>query len=334
MRTDPWRRVRVGAALLVGVVALGTLGYALLGLSAFDALYQTVTTVTTIGFKEVGDFTTADRAFTIVVALAGVGTALYTFTAVLEVLVEGHLSDLFGRRRMQSRIAGLSGHVIVCGWGRVGRTIGQFLAGAGRELVVVDRDADRLVRTDAPYVVGDATDDDVLAAAGLDRASVLVAALDADAANLYVTLSARAVRPDLFIVVRARVPGAEAKLLQAGADRVVNPQHIGGARMAALALQPHVADFLDVVMHDGSLEFRLGEVTVPAGSALAGSTIREAEVRERTGALVLAVRDPTGAFGLNPGPDDRLEAGQVLIVIGTRAQLDALTTLIGSTGRR
>ncbi len=334
MRTDPWRRVRVGAALLVGVVAFGTLGYALLGLSAFDALYQTVTTVTTIGFKEVGEFTTADRAFTIVVALAGVGTALYTFTAVLEVLVEGHLSDLFGRRRMQSRIAGLSGHVIVCGWGRVGRTIGQFLAGAGRELVVVDRDLDRLARTDAPYVVGDATDDDILASAGLARASVLVAALDADAANLYVTLSARAVRPDLFIVARARVPGAEAKLLQAGADRVVNPQHIGGARMAALALQPHVADFLDVVMHDGSLEFRLGEVTVPEGSALAGSTIRDAAVRERTGALVLAVRDPAGAFSLNPGPEDRLEVGQVLIVIGTRTQLDALTALMSATRGR
>ena len=178
---------------------------------------------------------------------------------------------------------------------------------------------------------GDATDDAVLRAAGIDRAATLVAALSNDSDNLYVTLSARSIRPDIFIVARARTESADAKLLQAGANRVVNPQQIGGARMAALALQPSVADFLDVVMHDGSLEFRLAEVALTRASALAGRTVREAHVRDRTGALVLAVRDQDGTFVTNPSPDVELQAGQLLIAIGTQDQLDALKRAAGGT---
>ncbi|MEQ1786347.1 MAG: TrkA C-terminal domain-containing protein, partial [Acidimicrobiales bacterium] len=149
--------------------------------------------------------------------------------------------------------------------------------------------------------------------------------LSNDSDNLYVTLSARSIRPDIFIVARARTDSADAKLRQAGANRVVNPQQIGGARMAALAIQPAVADFLDVVMHDGSLEFRLAEIPLTEASALAGSTVREAHVRDQTGALVLAVRDHDGSFLTNPSPDVELKAGQLLIAIGTQEQIDALT---------
>ena len=178
-----------------------------------------------------------------------------------------------------------------------------------------------------PAVLGDATDDAILLEAGIERASALIAALDTDAANLYVTLSGRALREDLLIVARARVDSAEPKLLQAGANRVVNPQQIGGARMAALALHPVVADFLDVVMHDGSLEWRLAEVAVPAGSSLVGPTLRDAQVRERAGALVLAVRNQDGEFTLNPGPDLVLGEHQVLVAIGTESQVEALVAL-------
>ncbi len=151
-----------------------------------------------------------------------------------------------------------------------------------------------------------------------------MAALSNDSDNLYVTLSARSLRPDLFIVARSRTESADAKLIQAGANRVVNPQQIGGARMAALATQPAVADFLDVVMHDGSLEFRLAEIPLDEGSSLAGRTVREAQIRDRTGALVLAVRGSDGAFLTNPSPDVQLHAGQLLIAIGTQVQLKGL----------
>jgi len=179
-------------------------------------------------------------------------------------------------------------------------------------------------------VVGDATDDAILQAAGIEHAAALVAAVDSDAANSFIVLSARALRDDLFIVARARSQDSQEKLRRAGADRIVNPQSIGGARMAAFVLQPHVAEFLDVVMHERTLEFRLEEVQVPAGSPLAGSTIGESALRDRTGALVLALRDPDGSFRTNPRSDTRIEPGEVIIAIGTQAELDALVELAGA----
>lgn len=308
---------------------LGTLGYIALGLTPLDALYQTVTTVFTVGFREVGEPDGRWKVFTIVVIVLGVSTALYTIATLFETLVEGQLTDHFGRRRMEKRIEGLRGHVIVCGWGRVGRTLTSQLEAGACEVVVIDRDPERVKACDSLHVEGDATDDDVLRRAGIERARALVAALNTDEANLYVTLTSRSLRPDLFIVARARVDSAESKLHQAGADRVVNPQSIGGARMAALVEQPHVADFLDVVMHDGSLEFRLEEVPVPADSVLVGHSLRDAQIRDRTGALVLALRDKEGSFTTNPAPDTPISGGQVLIAIGTQAQLKNLAVLAG-----
>lgn len=321
---DPWRRVQLSALVLGLVTVGGTVAYVLLGLSPLDALYQTVTTISTVGFREYGESDAAWKITTLVVILVGAGSALYTLGVFLETLVEGRLTDRLELRRTARRIAGMDGHVIVCGWGRVGRTIAAYLQGAAAEVVVVDSDPDRVALVDGPAVEGDATDDDVLRAAGIERAGTLIAALSTDADNLYITLSARALRPDLFIVARARTDAAEPKLAQAGANRVVNPQKIGGARMAALAIQPAVADFLDVVMHDGSLEFRLGEALVTAGSPLVGRTLRDTQVRERTGALVLAVRQPGGQFLTNPSPEVVLEAGHLLIAIGTEPQLKAL----------
>jgi voltage-gated potassium channel len=330
---DPWAALRRGVLLLVVVFVGGTLGYLALGLSLLDALYQTVTTVSTVGYRELGHATRAWKIFTLVVIVLGVSTVLYTFGSLLETLVEGRLTDRLGRRRMDRRIQALRGHVIVCGWGRVGRTVAAYVQGGGRDAVVIDTNAERLASVPYAYVEGDATDDAVLRLAGIEHASTLIAALDTDADNLYVTLTGRSLRDDLFIVARARVATAEAKFLQAGANRVVNPQHIGGARMAALALQPAVAEFLDVVMHDGSLEFRLEEVPVPHGSAIAGRTLRDAHIRDQTGALVLAVRDPQGEFLTNPSPDTEIVPGHVLIAIGTEAQLDALSTAAAVAGR-
>lgn len=327
--TDPWQPVRRGFLLLTLVLVAGTIGYMLLGLGLLDAVYQAVTTVSTVGFREVGESTGPWKVFTITLILVGTGTVLYTLTMTLETLIEGRLTDHFRSRRMTREIDQMSGHVVVCGWGRIGRRAATDLAAAGRDVVVIDRD-EAVRDSPVPFVVGDATDDAVLAAAGLDRASTLIAVLNGDSDNVYLTLSARALRPDIFIIGRARVESAEARLMQAGADRVVNPQAIGGARVAALTLQPHVVEFLDVVMHDGSLEFRLEEVRVPATSPLVGRSIRDANIREATGAMVMGLRDVDGTFLANPGPDIVFSPDQVLIGIGTPSQLAALKVAAGS----
>lgn len=221
-----------------------------------------------------------------VLILLGVGIVLYTFGTVFDVVLEGRLRDIYGRRRMDRQIDALQRHVIVCGWGRVGRSFSQMVAGSGEKVVVLDRDAARLAELTHPCVIGDATDDAVLKRAGIERARALVAALDTDAANLFVTVSARALRPDLFIVARAR------------------------------------------------LEFRLEEVQVPLRSRLDGHPLSDAHLQERTGALVLAIRDADGSFRTNPAPGSMLNAGQVLIAIGTAQQLCALEDLVGESANR
>jgi voltage-gated potassium channel len=324
-----WRRVVFGLIVLFVVMALGTIGYVAFGFDLLDAVYQTVTTVTTVGFREVRPFSDGAQIFTIVLILVGVGAALYTLSALIEVLVEGQLRGVFGRQRMDRRIERMKDHVILCGWGRVGRSISAELTAAGQDHVVIELDAGRVEDVDgAATVLGDATEDAVLERAGVRRARALVAALDNDAGNLFVTLSARSFGPDLFIVSRVRVEENEEKLRRAGADRVINPQSLGGSRAAAFVLQPHVTEFLDVVMHDREIEFRLEEVTVPPGSAIAGQSIRDAHLRDRTGALVLALRSPGGEFVTNPDPDHVIGDDQVLIAIGTRAELSALEALV------
>ena len=320
-----WRGVAWGVGLLALVVVIGSIGYVLLGFGALDAVYQTVTTITTVGFREVEPLDRNGKIFTIVLILAGVGTALYTLTVLLELLVEGHLGLAVERRRMDKRIASFQGHVIVCGWGRVGRAIARELALGGKQVVIVDQDSDRLATITAyPYIHGDAADDDVLRHAGIERASALVAAVSTDAGNLYITLSGRSLCPELFIVARAREESSAAKLKRAGADRVVNPQEIGGARMAAFLVQPNVTDFLDVVMHDHEMELRLEEIEVAPDSPLAGISVAQAAVRDQTGALILALRDPTGGFITTPEAGTVMHTGQILIAIGTPAQLAAL----------
>jgi voltage-gated potassium channel len=323
-RVSTVRRITLALLAVAGVMAAGSIGYVVLGFSLLDAVYQTVTTITTVGFRELRPLSTAGKIFTIVLILAGVGTALYAFGVVLESLVEGHLHQHFEGRRMKRDIARMSGHTIICGWGRVGRAVGGYLAGQDAQLVVVDLVPERVEAAGHPALLGDVTDDDVLRKAGIMRARALVAAINTDAENVYVTLSARALRPDLVIIARARTEASEPKLLRAGATRVVNPQRIGGQRIAAAAVQPNVVEFLDVVMHDGSLEFRLEEVPVRAGSRLAGRTLREADVGETTGALVLALRGHDGTFLANPPLQTPVSAGHVLIAIGTRQQLSAL----------
>ncbi len=309
-------RLQRAIAMVIAVGIIATFGYWLFGLSPTDAAYQTVTTITTVGFREMQEFNNLEQWFTIVIIITGVSTVLYTFTLAVQVVVEGQLRDFVGRRLMDREINKMSGHTVVCGWGRVGRAVADDLISAGHDVVVVDVDAHRVANVPYPTIVGDATLDSTLRSAGIDRAQALIAALEGDAENLFVTLSARAIVPDLFIVARARQDESVPKLANAGADRVVNPQELGAARMASFVARPHVAEFVDVVMHERSLEFRMQEYDVPEGSPLAGSTLREADLRRRAGVLVLALRRVDGSFTTNPDPDTVIEPHQVLIAVG------------------
>lgn len=326
-----WKRLTVAALVLLGVVIVGTLGYLALGFGLLNALYQTVTTVSTVGFREIEPLSTNGKVFTMLLILFGVGAALYAFSVLIETLIEGRLYELFGRRRMEQSLSSLRDHVIVCGWGRVGRSIAAEMEAAGRKFVVVDQDGAKLPGPPIPSVEGDATEDSVLRSAGIDRAAALVAAADSDSANSFITLSARALGPALFIVARARSEESVEKLRRAGADRVVNPQVIGGARIAAFVLRPHVAEFLDVAMRERELQFRLEEVVVTMGSPVVGQSVRDARIRELTGAQVLALRSEDGSFHTNPAPDLAIAAGQVIIAIGTQEELAALAHHVAGT---
>ena len=319
-------RVRIAIAMVVSVFVVGTVGYVILGLSLLDAMYMTITTITTVGYREITgpDVTVPEKIFSMVIIVVGVSTALYTFTLTIQTVVEGQLREFVGRRRMDRKISQLHDHVIVCGWGRVGKAVAIDLHHSGRDVVVVDIDENRIRGIALPTIAGDATEDAVLRAAGIERAFGLIAALEGDAENLFVTLSSRAVRSDLFIVARARQDESVAKLQRAGADRVVNPQELGAARMASFVVQPNVAEFIDVTMHERSMDFRMQELEIADESSLAGATLREANLRQRAGVLVLALRGDDGTFNTNPDPDTVLHARNVIIAVGT---VDALERL-------
>ena len=332
IRPDTWGHLAIAAALIVGVLVAGTVGYTLLGLGAVDAAYQTIVTVSTVGFREIadGDPDTTWKAFTSVLILFGTGSMLYGATSVIESIVEGRLSGQFRRYRMQRSIDDLSGHLIVCGTGRVGQAITEFVRSVGQEVVVVDRDETRLPDEDVLHVAGDATSDDVLRRAGIERAATLVSALGTSVDNLYVTLSSRKMNPGLFIVSRADDSESMAKMLQVGADRAVNPYEIAGSRMASLATQPNVADFVDVVVHDGTFEAKLREIQLPDGSDFVGQTIDDLAIRQKTGAVVLSVRDRSARFHTDDVTSRPFADGDVIVAIGSDAALDRLAGTVSS----
>ncbi len=328
-RSSSVRRLLLALGAVAVVIVLGTVGYVVLGLTVLDAVYQTVTTVFTVGYREVVPFDTpAEKIYTVVVIVVGVGTVLYTATLTLELVLEGHVGNAWGRRRMQRDIDRLEGHAIVCGWGRVGRAAAEQLTREGQDVVVIDVSEERLVGCPYPFIAGDATSDELLRAAGIATARTVVASLDDDSGSVYVVLTARTLNPDVLIIARSRTDDAEPKFLRAGADRVVNPQRLGGNRIAAFAVSPYVVEFLDVVMHEDALEFRMVDVEVRAGSVLVGSTIADTRAAEGGAAVLLALRTG-GVFVTDPQPGTVLQPGDVLIAVGTSEQVHDLQQRAG-----
>jgi voltage-gated potassium channel len=327
------RRVQGAILALVIIATLGVLGYMVFeGWSFTDALYMTVITLTTVGYREVRPLDMSGQLWTIVLLITGVGTLFYAAVSSVELVVEGTIRGYFGRRRMEAEIGKLKGHQILCGYGRVGRQVAREFALDGVPFVIIEQDPQTVEESLAEgylTVLGEASDDEVLEEAGIRRARGLVAAVDSDADNVFVVLSARKINPDLHIVARASSDESAAKLEMAGADRTLSPYAVGGRRLASLATQPLIVDFLDIVTRgEKGIEFRLEEFNVPEDSFIAGRTIGELRIGERTGAMILATRNKEGTFDTTPSAKDRLRAGDTLVVLGTREQVGRLEHLM------
>ena len=323
-------------SLVLAVVAVGTVGYHRLwrdvGGTWMDALFMTVTTITTIGYGEIKPLTTVGRLFTIFLAITGIGSLFYMLGVVMEYLVSVRLADPMGRRRMERRIGELSGHVIVAGMGRVGRQAALELHQAGTLFVVVDPGEPAIAHAaERGYLalMGDATEDEILQRAGITRARGLIVTTANDATNMYVVLSARVLNPGLHIVSRAADESGVTKIIRAGANRAVSPYAIGGHRLAHLMLSPAVVDFFETALRRGTDALNIEDLAIPIDSPSVGKTLDALDIRRATGVTVLAVlRD--GNPVVSPPGELALVAGDHLLALGTGDQLRRLEKLITS----
>lgn len=324
-----FRRFGVSVGILIFLVFAGTIGYmALEGWAWLDALYMTVITFTTVGYHEVGPLSTTGRVFTIFLMIGGVGAMLYFLTTLMSHIVEEEVFAAFvRRRRMRSTLAGMRNHYILCGFGRVGREVARAFATEGAEFIVIDGSEHRIAEAQElgyTYVQGNATEDDILRAAGIEHAQGLVAVTGDDSDNVYITLSARGLNERLQVVARTSDIANAEKLKRAGADRVISPLEIGGRRIALSAVRPLVVDFVDSIFagaHDESLQF--AEIAIADGSALCDSTIEE--IVQRPDVEALGLRRADGEMVAAPHRDVVLKPGDSLFVIGVRETVTALS---------
>ncbi len=327
------RNLKFLAAALAMVVALGTLGFHTIeGWTWFDGFYMVITTLTTIGYQEVHPLSHAGRVFNVIIILVGVSLVFLAVGSLTQALLEFELQSFLGRRRMERNIGRLNGHYIICGAGRVGRSAARELARRAAQFAVIESDeakAQKFSGENWLMLIGDATQEQTLRDAQIDRAVGLVAATTTDATNLYIVLTARSLNPNLRIIARASEEMAEKHLRSAGADAVVCPYVFAGQRIAHSFLSPHVVSFLDTATTHLGRDLEIGEVPVSARSPFAGKTIETSRIRQEHGVIILAIKREAD-MRFNPAPDDRIEAGDFLIAMGEPQQLRELELAAGS----
>ena len=321
------RHLRNIGVLLVLVMVIGTAGYHYIeGWSWFDGFYMVVTTLTTIGYQEVHPLSHAGRVFNVFVILFGVSLLLLGVGLLSQALLEFELQSFFGRRRMEREIGRLDGHFIICGMGRVGRSVARELARKPVPFVIIENaEAKRERFSSENWLVhaGDATQESTLRLVQIERARGLIAATTTDATNLYIVLTARGLNPQLKIIARASEDTAEKHLLTAGADSVGSPYAVAGQRIAQSLLRPHVVSFLDTATTHLGMDLEIGEIHITAESRFAGKTLETSRIRQDRGVIVLAIKRREG-MRFNPAPDERIEAEDCLIAMGEPAQLREL----------
>lgn len=327
------------AALFLGVVVItGIAGYHFLeGYTWLEALYMTIITISTVGFREVRPLSPTGMIFTIALLIGGLGVVLYTAVTVTTKVVEGEFQQFFGRKRMEKRIDALADHYLVCGCGRIGEVICRELASKPVPFVVIEQEEGRVRKVEeAGYLLlkGDATDEKVLLAAGAMKAKGLFATLPVDADNVFVTLTAKELNPSIFVVARAETERSERTLAHAGANKVISPYAMGGHRMAQAALRPAVVDIIELATHYHSLELQLEEIVVPPGSPCEGVTLRDSGLRQEPGVIVVAIKQASGGMIFNPSADEKIEAGDRLVALGEVARLRGLERRVEASAPR
>ncbi len=324
-----------GIGLLAAVLLVGTIGYmAIEDWPLLDALYMTVITITTVGYGEIRNVDQMGRIFTIALIFMGMGSVAYTAGIMAKAMVEGQLQLALGKRRLGQRIKGLKDHYIICGYGRIGKVISHELKSHGIPLVVVDANPnlkDGLEHEAVPFIVDDATSEEVLLAAGVERAKGLVAVVLSDADNLFITMTARLLNQNLFILARADGEATQRKLLRAGANRVVMPYLIGGQKMAQTIIRPAVTDFLEITVHGKGIELKMEELVVGETSRLNGVMLMDSKIRQEMNVIIVAIRKRSGQMIFNPSSQAKIEAGDILIALGDRKELQQLDAIL--TGR-
>jgi voltage-gated potassium channel len=329
IKGDHWFRAQgpsFAVALLFVVIAGGTAGYMLTEhRSAWDAFYATVLALTTV--ESPRDLSRAGQAFTVVLLLGGVGAALYTFTLLATVVFEGGLPKRLQRRRQERMLDTISDHFIICGYGRIGSIVAHQFRRQNVPYVVVERQAERVqaaIVDGALAVEADASSEEVLTRVGIDRARGLIAAVGTDAENVYAVLSARVMRPDLFIIGRAETDDATQKLKRAGANRVISPYQIGAVQIAQTALRPAVVDFVELATSSENLELAMEEITIGPRSPLANQSILNANLRQRYGVIVVGIQREDRRMEFNPEPETSIRPGDKLVVLGRPESLRRL----------
>jgi voltage-gated potassium channel len=326
------RRIRRTILVPILLVAVGTAGYCVIDhrYSPLDALYMTVITLATIGYGEVHPLTDAGRVFTICLILGGVFVFYYAFSEIIRAVVSGEVQQALGRQRMERSLAALANHFIVCGYGRMGRMVCLEFSRQKMPFVIVEKQPQLLEAFDVPHgipLAGDASSDDLLRHAGIERARALITVMSSDAENLYTTMSARLLNKHLFIVARVEDPSSEQKLRRAGANRVVSPYQIGGLRLAHAVLRPTVVDFIELTTRTEHFELQLEETRVHVASPLAGTKLGDGRLRGELKLMVVAIKKHHGEMLFNPDADVLIEGGDTLVVLGRREHLARLEEL-------
>lgn len=315
------RKIIIIAVIFQGLLFGGAFGYMILENTGFwMGMYLTVITVFTVGYGDIVPIHPSGRVFTVFLVISSVSFVMYTFSKITETMIEGELRGLYKRRKMNKQISRLKDHYIVCGFGRIGKEICKILQEHHRSFLVIEKDEEEsksLEELQYMRLEGDAADDDVLQSAGIDRAKGLVSVVASDADNLYITLTARGLNPNLYIMARSSgSPGVQTKLKRAGASKVISPYSIGARRMAHLIVRPTVSDFIDLTMRAGELDLTMEELKVSPASHLNGKNLIESEIRKKYDVIVVAIKRQDGVMLFNPRSETVIMAGDILIVLG------------------
>ena len=325
-------RLRYSVFMLVGIVVFGTCGYYLVEhMPLFEAFYMTIITISTVGYAEIVPLSQTGRTLTIIIIVLGITVGAYTIGLLVRAFVEGELAKMVGRRKVQKQILGLKNHFIVCGFGRIGRIMCSEFAADNIDFVVIEQDPAAIEDIEIQrylYIMMDATSEEALLAAGIMKAKGIATAVNSDANNVFITMTAKSLRPDIFVLARASEEKNEDKLVRAGASRVVSPYLIGGRRMAQMLKKPTVVDFIDIAMMGSHLGLMMEEAKIGANSNLIGKNLIDSQLRKDYGVIIVAIKKISGEMIFNPMPSETLESRDVIVVIGKREDLQRMNAVM------